>query len=286
MPSRLPAGLSPQLESKIRSNVSLRVTSDSLPNIGNSHNAYSSCRRVNRPRKRRCHLIKTDEPQPPSCIPGHRYSLQHPVERQQRVGPPMAGTDNVPGPENCCVQLALPDCDLRLRTSGDISFHDWRRVRDAHVNKVRDLRSSCGPHRCEGRRQVDTAKLGCFRRRRVRNTDELHNGIAEPKVPGQGRFIERVPYDRPAARRDPGFRSFSNEGANAMAAFDQFRNEPATHVARSARHDDALLLHLQLPSNSACPIETIRTTTSLRIGPYVTRLYWPFRSDRQSAMLL
>ena len=103
-----------------------------------------------------------DQAEPVRGLALRRDALGEPVDRHERVRPPVAGTEHVPGTQNRRGNAG----GARRATSpslahGDVGVHHRRGMRDAHVDDVRHAGGGsgvgCGANRRQDRRRETAA---------------------------------------------------------------------------------------------------------------------------------
>ena len=105
------------------------------------------------------HLPNGHQPEPLGAVaePGHQP--HHGVKRHEHIRPAVAGTQDVPGPENRRWQRRLANQPLPFGAHLEKRAHDGRRLRHADVDEVRDADIAGGLNRRAHGRQIDGDEL-------------------------------------------------------------------------------------------------------------------------------
>jgi hypothetical protein len=134
-------------------------------------------------------------------------------------------------------QRVLP-ARRRSASRGVIRAHHGRRLRDAHVDQVRDAgaprRSDARLDRCE----IDALELLRLGGIRMRRADEMHERRRRWDRGCERGGVERVADDRRCADGQLAGRFGANERGDGMTARDESRDQFAADVAGSAGHED------------------------------------------------
>jgi hypothetical protein len=104
----------------------------------------------------------------------------------------MTRPEDVPGTYERRLHPGGPHEALPLGTGGDIRLHDGSWLGDAQVEEVPDARSPRRRGRLADGDEIDRTELFRFGRPRMRNPDELNEGVARRDLPGERRAVERV----------------------------------------------------------------------------------------------
>ena len=90
-----------------------------------------------------------------------------------------------------------------------------------------------------GRDQVNGAKLGGFRRRGMRDANQVNEGVGRANELAVSVSVERIAGDHLASRVHLGFRARAHQNANPMAPLEKNGNQTAADIAGSSRNEDA-----------------------------------------------
>src|SRR2546430_9910924 len=110
------------------------------------------------------HLRQRDEAHSTGDLSRRRQPLREPVDGFQRNWPPMVRPEHIPRSQHRCRESCFHDRRLSLCPRSNIRPHDRRRLRDADIDKVRDLRPTRRLDARPDRREVDALELGRLRR--------------------------------------------------------------------------------------------------------------------------
>jgi hypothetical protein len=121
----------------------------------------------------------------------------------------------------------------------DIGAHDGRRLRDTHVNQVRNSGATRRFDARLDRRQIDALEFPCFGRIRMGRSDEMDERHASRQRIGKRCGVERIADDRRHAGRKFVPRLRADERDDVVAARDEQFDQRAPDVPGAAGDDDA-----------------------------------------------
>lgn len=167
-----------------------------------------------------------------------RKRAPDPVQRQQRIRPPVAGTKDIPRSHERRGHPALAQQPLPFGAYGDVVLHHRSRLRNREIDEVSDARPTRSTNRFTNRDEINPAKLFRLRRRRMRHTDELNERVTRCDEVRERIAIQRIANDHLRASREFADGRRAHERAHGMAARDQLRNKMTTDVSRGSGDED------------------------------------------------
>lgn len=121
------------------------------------------------------------------------------VERDEGVGPAVAGAEDIPGAENGSVEAAVEEELFAVAADVDIGAHDGSGMGDADIEEVVGAGGAGGLEGGLERSLVDGAELSGFGGAGVRDTGEVDVGAVGGDGAEERDDVEGVSRDRGAA---------------------------------------------------------------------------------------
>jgi len=139
--------------------------------FGDTDDAQALDRRFHGLNERQDQLVESHQTEAQAGGAREREPLAHLVEGQQRVGPAVAWSEDVPGAEDGGIETAFLDHLFAFGADGDVVLHKGSRVGDAEIDEMMDAEFGASVDSLAGRDQVNGAKRSGFRQRRMRDAD-------------------------------------------------------------------------------------------------------------------
>src|SRR5450759_3014245 len=170
-----------------------------------------------------------------------REPLTRLVEGQQQVGPAVAWSEHIPGPEDSGIEKPFLDHKFALGAHGNVVLHHGERsgVGDADIDEMAHAEFGASGDGFAGGDQVNGAKLGGFRRRRMRDANQVDEGVGRANELAVAVGVEHIAGDNLACAGQLGFRPRAYQYANPMATLEKNGNETAADIPGSSRQEDA-----------------------------------------------
>jgi len=156
----------------------------------------------------------------------------------------MTRSEDVPGTDYGGIEPALLDDLFALGAHCNVVFppphHDQGSgVGDTEIDEMVHAEFSARGDSLAGGDQVNGAKLGGFRSRRMRNSDQVDEGVGRTNQLAVGVGVERIAGDDFAFGGQLGFRARADQYANPVSTLEKNGNEIGADVAGSSRDEDA-----------------------------------------------
>ena len=183
-------------------------------------------------------LVESNQTQAKGAGAGEREPLAHLVEGQQRVGPAVSRAEHVPGAEDGGIKMPIVEHLLALGAHRDVVLHHWSGVGDAEIDEMAHAELCTSGDSLAGRNQVNSAKLGGFRWRWMRDADQMDESIGRANELAVGVGFERIARDDLTFSGQLGFRAGADQYANPMSTLEKNGNESGADIAGSSRDED------------------------------------------------
>jgi hypothetical protein len=166
-------------------------------NLRHLDDSSGACRRriLHRPNQRVDHLRQRHESETLCSLAFRRDEPCDRIQGDKKIRPAVSWAEHVPWPEDRGSEPGIRNGPLPCRPRRDVGMHHGRGMRHAHIHQMCGPRSPRGLDRRENRRQIDLLEFRGLRRRRMRRSDEVHDGVGGCDDWRKRRRVERVAHD-------------------------------------------------------------------------------------------
>ena len=153
----------------------------------------------------------------------------------------MVRSEHVPGAEDGGIKLTFLDHLFALRANGDVvlPYRQGSRVGDTEIDEMMHVEFSARGDGLVSGDLVNGAKLSGLRSRRMRDADQLDEGVGRTNKLAVSVGAQRIPGDNFASGGQLGLRAGAEQCANPMVTFEKNGNETAPDVTGCSGDENA-----------------------------------------------
>lgn len=173
----------------------MRQVASGGPNFRHTNDTGAVRGRFHRLDERQNQLVKSNQAEAQSGLPGERKPLTYLVERQQSVGPAVSGAEHVPGLEDRGIEIPVLNHLLALGPHGDVVPSDRSRVGDAEIDEMMDAEFGANVNGFSGGVQINGAKFTGCGRSGMRRANQMDEGVGGADQLAVTIGVERISGD-------------------------------------------------------------------------------------------
>jgi len=214
------------------------------PNSLNLDYSHAIRRMLNRLDYRINHLMDCHKAKADCSLASLRNDPGNKIEWDQQTRPPVSRSEHIPGAQDRGCKPAFDEQFFARDPGFDEGFHDWTRMRHAHVNEMFTPGFSCGVNGLFRSNKINLFEFARFRRIRMCNSNKMNECVAALHGFPIGHPVKRIPRNEDGIPQSICRQRPSYQCKQMMPARNKRRDRARSDIPRGSGDEHRMMQHL------------------------------------------